>query len=117
MRVEHDILADRLQGEELMTALIVIVVQGDDTAKQLKSDLGGKTRKEAQDAAVEEQDALETRSTERDVPPSSRSGSRPAIDANSRPAADGSQSSEIRSEAIRSPAQLTGTTWRSGGRA
>jgi hypothetical protein len=60
IRVEYDMLASRMQADELMTALSVIATTADDNDEELQKELGGKTWEEVQQAVEQDKEALDT---------------------------------------------------------
>jgi hypothetical protein len=58
LRLEHDLLASRLQGEELMNALDTIAGLADEWDDRLRTELGGKTWEEA--AQAQQAEVVET---------------------------------------------------------
>jgi hypothetical protein len=60
IRVEHELLASRLQPEEMMNALRMLAEQADSNDDALQQELGGKTWQQVDTETHSEQEALET---------------------------------------------------------
>jgi hypothetical protein len=60
IKVEHDLIASRLQADELMNALSIVVGQSDAKDEELAGEFGGKTWQQVQQARDQDAQALET---------------------------------------------------------
>lgn len=60
IKLEHELLASRMQADELMHALGTVANRADENDDELKKDLGGKTWEELEAEARSEEDALDT---------------------------------------------------------
>jgi hypothetical protein len=60
IRVEHDLAASHLQGDELMNALNVVASLSDNWDDQLQEELGGSTWEDVEQESSDEEEALET---------------------------------------------------------
>ncbi len=60
IKLEHDLLASRMQADELMHALGIIANRADENDDELKKDLGGKTWGDVEEEARSEAEALDT---------------------------------------------------------
>ena len=60
IKLEHDLLASRMQADELMNALGIVANRADETDNELKNELGGKTWEETEEEARSEEEALDT---------------------------------------------------------
>lgn len=60
IKLEHELLASRMQADELMHALGTVANRADESDDELKKDLGGKTWEEVEAEARSEEDALDT---------------------------------------------------------
>jgi hypothetical protein len=60
LKVEHDLIASRLQADELMNALSAVVGQADAKDDELASLFGAKTWQQVQNEQSEDSEALET---------------------------------------------------------
>jgi T3SS (YopN, CesT) and YbjN peptide-binding chaperone 1 len=60
IRVEYDMLASHMQADELMAALSLIATTADENDDKLQKELGGKTWEQVQQAAEQEEEALDT---------------------------------------------------------
>ncbi len=60
IRVEHELLASRMQGEEFMSALGIVAEHSDRLDDALQKKLGGRTWQQVDEDARSEQEALDT---------------------------------------------------------
>jgi hypothetical protein len=60
IKVEYDMLASRMQADELMSALSLIATTADENDDKLRDELGGKTWEQVEQAARQEAEALDT---------------------------------------------------------